>query len=60
LICIGPEAKGSDSFTIPAFDLPEVYRILPAAMPVQMIAYQTAEALGLEAGEMRYLSWVVK
>jgi hypothetical protein len=29
-------------------------------MPVQMIAYQTAEALGLEAGEMRYLSWVVK
>jgi glucosamine 6-phosphate synthetase-like amidotransferase/phosphosugar isomerase protein len=60
LICIGPEAIGPASFNIPTFDLPEVYRILPAAMPVQMIAYQTAAALGLEAGEMRYLSWVVK
>ena len=29
-------------------------------MPVQMIAYQTAAALGLQAGDMRYLSWVVK
>ena len=60
LLYIGPEATGSAAFTIPTFDLPEVYRILPAAMPVQMIAYQTAAALGLQAGDMRYLSWVVK
>lgn len=60
LICVGPEATGSTGIYIPSFNLPEVYRILPAAIPVQMIAYQTAAALGLEAGEMRYLSWVVK
>ena len=60
LICVGPEAMGPAGFTIPAFDLPEVYRILPAAMPVQMIAYQSATNLGLQAGEMRYLNWVVK
>ena len=60
LIRVSPEAKGPNGINVPAFDLPEVYRILPAAMPVQMIAYQTAAALGLVAGEMRYLSWVVK
>jgi fructoselysine-6-P-deglycase FrlB-like protein len=60
LICVGPQAGGHTGVDVPAFDLPEVYRILPAAMPVQMIAYQTAAALGLEAGQMRYLSWVVK
>ena len=60
LITVGPEASGPNAIYVPAFDLPEVYRILPAAMPVQMIAYQTAAALGLVAGEMRYLSWVVK
>ena len=60
LITVGPEASGLNAIYVPAFDLPEVYRILPAAMPVQMIAYQTAAALGLVAGEMRYLSWVVK
>ncbi len=60
LICVGPEAGGPTGIYVPAFNLPEVYRILPAAMPVQMIAYQSAAALGLEAGEMRYLSWVVK
>ena len=59
-ISVGPEASGPNAIYVPAFDLPEVYRILPAAMPVQMIAYQTAAALGLVAGEMRYLSWVVK
>ncbi len=60
LICVGPKATGPSGFNIPAFDLPEVYRILPAAMPVQMIAYQSAAALGLQAGDMRYLSWVVR
>lgn len=60
VICIGPEAGGPAGFNIPTFDLPEVYRILPAAMPVQMIAYQSAANLGLQAGDMRYLSWVVK
>jgi fructoselysine-6-P-deglycase FrlB-like protein len=60
LICVGPEARGPHAICVPSFDLPEVYCLLPAAIPVQMIAYQTAAALGLEAGEMRYLSWVVK
>jgi len=60
LICVGPEAAGPTGFKIPAFDLPEVYRILPAALPVQMIAYQSAAALGLRAGDMRYLNWVVR
>jgi glucosamine 6-phosphate synthetase-like amidotransferase/phosphosugar isomerase protein len=45
---------------LPTFDLPEAYRVLSAAMPLQMIAYQTATNLGLEAGELRYLNWVVK
>jgi len=60
LISVSPEAEGAAGFNIPTFDLPEVYRILPVAMPVQMIAYQSAANLGLQAGDMRYLSWVVK
>jgi fructoselysine-6-P-deglycase FrlB-like protein len=47
-------------FCIPSFGLPEAYRVLSAVMPVQLIAYQTASNLGLEAGRMRYLDWVVK
>ena len=45
---------------LPSFGLPEAYRVLIAAMPLQMIAYQTSKNLGLEPGEMRYLNWVVK
>jgi hypothetical protein len=47
-------------FCIQSFGLPEAYRVLSAVMPVQMIAFQTAANLGVEAGEMRYLDWVVK
>jgi glucosamine 6-phosphate synthetase-like amidotransferase/phosphosugar isomerase protein len=32
----------------------------PAALPVQLLAYQSAANLGLQAGVMRYLDWVVK
>ena len=47
-------------FTLPDFDLPEAFRILTAMMPVQMIAYQSAANRGLDAGNMRYVTWVVK
>lgn len=59
-IAVGSEAYGGGAITIPDFDLPEAYRIIPAAIPVQLIAYQSAINQGLEAGDMRYLSWVVK
>ena len=52
--------ESETDFCIPSFGLPEAYRVLCAVMPVQMIAYQTADNLGLEAGRMRYLDWVVK
>jgi fructoselysine-6-P-deglycase FrlB-like protein len=64
-ITVGPNAEETNrdetcAFNIPDFDLPEAYRILPAAMPVQLVACQSATRLGLTPGEMRYLSWVVK
>ena len=60
LITIAPGAGYSTQFHLPHFDLPPAYRLLPAALPVQLLAYQSAANLGLQAGEMRYLDWVVK
>jgi glucosamine 6-phosphate synthetase-like amidotransferase/phosphosugar isomerase protein len=60
LATIAPGAAYSNQFKLPAFDLPAPYRVLPAALPVQLLAYQSAANLGLEAGEMRYLDWVIK
>ncbi len=48
------------SLSIPSFDLPAPYRIIPAAMPIQMIAYHSGVRRGHVPGEMRYLNWVVK
>lgn len=45
---------------VPGLDLPPVWRVLGAAMPVQMLAYASARARGLEPGTMRYLGWVVQ
>jgi len=50
---------GSD-FELRSHDLPAAFRVLPAAMPVQLIAWKSADALGIDAGAMRYLGWVVK
>jgi len=47
-------------FSLRSHGLPTSFRVLLAAMPVQLIAWRTAETLGIEAGEMRYLEWVVK
>jgi fructoselysine-6-P-deglycase FrlB-like protein len=49
-----------EGIAIPTFDLPLAYRTLAAAMPVQMLAYQTGVRRGEVPGEMRYLNWVVK
>jgi fructoselysine-6-P-deglycase FrlB-like protein len=57
---ISTGAAPGAQIAIPSFDLPEAYRILLAAMPVQMIAYQSGHNRGLQPGEMRYLNWVVK
>ena len=59
-IAIGPEIEAKSGFVVPGFDLPEAYRIIPATMIVQLIAYQSATNRGLNAGDMRYLNWVVK
>ena len=59
-ITIVLEDAYNGDFMVPAFDLPNGYRILPATIPVQMIGYQSATNRGLDAGTMRYLSWVVK
>lgn len=50
----------SERLAIPLFNLPVEYRILPAAMPVQMIADKSATRRGREAGKMRYVGWVIK
>lgn len=50
----------SESLAIPSFNLPVEYRILPAAMPVQIIADKSAARQGREAGKMRHVGWVIK
>jgi glucosamine--fructose-6-phosphate aminotransferase (isomerizing) len=45
---------------LPSFDLPPVYRVLTAALPLQLFAYLSALARGLDPGEMRYLDWIVQ
>ncbi|GAB3850564.1 hypothetical protein ACFPIJ_25845 [Dactylosporangium cerinum] len=44
---------------VPGGDLPPAYRVLTAAMPVQMLAYASGRARGLDPGTMRYLGWPV-
>ena len=65
-------AKGAQLFTIctpgtytgdlelPDLGLPAAFLTLLGCMPVQLIAYQRAALRGLQAGEMRYLEWVVR
>jgi fructoselysine-6-P-deglycase FrlB-like protein len=53
------DAPESD-FDLPSLGLPPQFRVLAAAMPIQLVAWQTATRLGIEAGSMRYLDWVVK
>jgi fructoselysine-6-P-deglycase FrlB-like protein len=64
LLVLAPEggcaSTAPDAIPFPDFDLPEPYRVLPVCMPIQMIAYRSAALQGLEAGEMRYLDWIVK
>ncbi len=48
------------SFSLPSLGLSPAYRVLPAATPLQLIAYQSAANRGIEAGDMRYTGWVVK
>ena len=60
LVMVAPGAAYSNQFNLPTFDLPAPYRVLSAALPVQLLAYQSAANLGLQAGEMRYLDWVIK
>ena len=50
----------ASDFPLISHGLPTSFRVLAAAMPVQLFAWQTAERLGIEAGTMRYLGWVVK
>jgi len=56
LITIAPGAVYSSQFDLLAFDLPAAYRVLPAALPVQLLPYKSAANLGLQAGVMR--SWI--
>lgn len=61
LIVVSPEAGPYGAgFRLPCGSLPEAYRIFSAAMVVQLAAYCAGEARGHEAGEMRYVNWLVK
>lgn len=60
LITITSRNSYTDGMTVPANDLPEPYRVIPAALPVQLIAYQTAANRGLQAGDMRYVDWIIR
>jgi glucosamine--fructose-6-phosphate aminotransferase (isomerizing) len=50
----------SSDIELPSFGLPPVYRVLTAALPLQLFAYLSALARGLDPGEMRYLDWIVQ
>jgi len=52
--------EGSMGLVVPVADLPEAYRVIPAAMPIQLIAQQTAANRGLVAGQMRYVGWLIR
>ncbi len=60
VITVSPDRDAyPDGFTVSCGSLPEAYRIFHPAMVVQLAAYCAAEARGHEAGEMRYLKWLV-
>jgi glucosamine--fructose-6-phosphate aminotransferase (isomerizing) len=60
IFAICSDGDPATEMAIPSFNLPPQYRVIMAAMPVQMIAYCSGVCKGHEPGEMRYLSWVIQ
>jgi len=50
----------AEGIAVSAGDLPEAYRVIPAALPIQLLAHQAAENRGLVAGQMRYVGWLIR
>jgi fructoselysine-6-P-deglycase FrlB-like protein len=50
----------AEGIVVPVADLPEAYRVIPAALPIQMLAQQAAANRGLVAGQMRYVGWLIR
>ena len=50
----------SEGIAVPVGDLPEPYRAIPAALPIQLMAQQAAANRGLVAGQMRYIGWLIR
>ncbi len=50
----------SEGIAVPVGDLPEAYRVIPAALPIQLMAQQAAANRGLVAGQMRYIGWLIR
>ncbi len=61
IITVSPDSNTyPDWFVLPSGELPVEYRVLSAAMVIQMATYHASTARGNEPGEMRYLNWLVK
>jgi len=60
LITVLPEGETNASIALPLNDLPQEFHPLAAAQTLQLCAYHAARLRGLNAGDMRYLNWVVK
>lgn len=50
---------GSGDVVVPLAGLPAPFRTLPAALPLQLLAFAAGRARGLAPGNMRYMGWVV-
>ena len=60
LVTVSLPGVHAGAFEVPAAALPEAYRVIPAALVAQLLAYQVAVGRGCNPGEMRYLNWLVK
>ncbi len=59
LLVIADAVDADVAVVLPGTDLPEGFLTIPAALPVQLIAYHLARMRGLEPGVFRHVGWVV-
>ncbi|BDI28850.1 glucosamine--fructose-6-phosphate aminotransferase [Capsulimonas corticalis] len=60
LITVSPEGEEDATIALPLEGLPAEFRPIAAAPTLQLCAHHAARLRGLNAGDMRYLNWVVK
>lgn len=56
---VAPLGAYPRSWSLPLAELPESWRVVPAAVPVQLLAHRLALVHGQEPGVMRYQGWVI-